>query len=112
MDVGRFDAWTRRRFGLGVSGLAAGLLGVAAGGETLARKKKKGPPPNPCAGKNYCLDRSHTCDGGNKYCRVTLFGGNVCGSAGLPVDSCAQCQAGQTCVLGGGCGNQFLCVFV
>ena len=31
MDSGRFDAWTRRRFGLGVSGLAAGLLGMAAG---------------------------------------------------------------------------------
>ena len=36
MDTGRFDAWTRRRFGLGVSRLAAGLLGVAGGGELAA----------------------------------------------------------------------------
>lgn len=116
MDRGRFDAWTRRRLGLGLSGLAAGLLGVASGGESLARKKKgkkkKGSPPNPCAGKNHCLDASHTCNGGNGFCRVTLFGGNVCSSPGLPVASCSQCTSGQTCVLGGGCGNQFLCVII
>jgi hypothetical protein len=28
MDEKRFDAWTRRQFGLGAGGLAASLLGV------------------------------------------------------------------------------------
>ncbi|MBA2596045.1 MAG: hypothetical protein H0V00_05395 [Chloroflexia bacterium] len=40
MDSKRFDIWTRRRFGLGMSGMAAGLLSVATGGEVLAKKKK------------------------------------------------------------------------
>ena len=30
MVSGRFDAWTRRRFGLGVGETLAGLVGIAA----------------------------------------------------------------------------------
>lgn len=55
MDTGRFDAWTRRRFGLGVSGLAAGLLAAASGSEALAKKKKKKcPKPEPCPQVDTC----------------------------------------------------------
>lgn len=110
MDVGRFDAWTRRRFGLGVSGLAAGLLGVAAGGETLARKKKKGSPlPNPCAGKNLCQDDSHTCGEAGAACYVKQFGGNICGRVVASVSSCDECTSEQECVLGLGCLEDYYC---
>ena len=110
MDTGRFDAWTRRRVGLGISGIAAGLLGAAGGGESMAKKKKKKRgSSNPCAGKNWCLDRTHTCNGGANQCFVTAFGGNFCSAVSLGVTSCAQCSNGEVCVLanGGGdhCGN-------
>ena len=41
MDASRFDAWTRRRFGLLSGGLAATLLGAASFSPTEAKKKKK-----------------------------------------------------------------------
>jgi hypothetical protein len=110
MVNGRFDAWTRRRVGVGLGGLAAGLLGAAGGGETLARKKKK--KKNPCAGKNVCMDRSHTCAGGNKLCYVKAFGGNVCALNVSSVVSCDACSSfpGTVCALSQGCGDSLRCV--
>jgi hypothetical protein len=37
----RFDAWTRRRFGIAAGGLSASLLGLAAIDDTEAKKGKK-----------------------------------------------------------------------
>lgn len=113
MDSSRFDAWTRRRVGLGMSGLAVGLLGVASGGEKARAKKK-----NPCKGKNSCLDSSHTCGGGAKYCFVKVFGGNVCATPYIPANSCDECStncSGCVCVFAAGsagCNSSydFLCV--
>ena len=39
MDEARFDAWTRRRFGLGAGGLAASLLGVLGVNDTEGEGK-------------------------------------------------------------------------
>ncbi len=42
MDGTRFDAWTRRRFGLAAGGASlAALLGLAGGRDAEAKKKKK-----------------------------------------------------------------------
>jgi hypothetical protein len=40
MDGSRFDAWTRRHFGLVAGTLAASLLGIAARDDADAKKKK------------------------------------------------------------------------
>jgi hypothetical protein len=59
MRTGRFDAWTRRRFGLGVSGLTAGLVSVVSGGDAAAKKrkqkcKKKCKKPDTCPQRFCC----------------------------------------------------------
>jgi hypothetical protein len=41
MDDARFDAWTRRRFGLAAGGLAATALGLAGMENAQTRKKRK-----------------------------------------------------------------------
>ena len=41
MDESRFDAWTRRKFGLGAGGLAASLLGVIGVGDAEGEGKGK-----------------------------------------------------------------------
>jgi hypothetical protein len=41
MDAKRFDAWTRRRFGLGAGGLAASLLGFQGLDEAEGKKRHK-----------------------------------------------------------------------
>ena len=40
MEGKKFDGWTRRRVGWGLSGMAAGLLGTATGQDSEAKKKK------------------------------------------------------------------------
>ena len=62
MDGSRFDAWTRRRFGLAVGGLASSLL--ALDGFKVAAAKKKGK-------KKRCrkLGQSCTPSGGQKCCK-------------------------------------------
>lgn len=40
MDAKHFDAWTRRRFGLGAGGLAASLLGFQGLDEAEGKNKK------------------------------------------------------------------------
>jgi hypothetical protein len=41
MDASRFDAWTRRRFGLIAGGSIASLAGLSAIADSEAKKKKK-----------------------------------------------------------------------
>ena len=41
MDDSRFDAWTRRRFGLAAGGLSASLLGLVSLDDAAAKKKRK-----------------------------------------------------------------------
>ena len=62
MDGSRFDAWTRRRFGLAVGGLAGSLLGIVGGGsDDLAAKQKKK--------KKRCRKLGQSCrEGGKRAC--------------------------------------------
>ena len=57
MDASRFDAWTRRRFGLLTGGLAASLLGAASLADVEAKKKKK---------KKKCKKLQAKCSPGSK----------------------------------------------
>ena len=87
MDSARFDAWTRRRIGLGLGALAVGLV-AAAGQEGVAKKK----PKKACTKKQKakCRQQDRACEKGkcvvvcnarNSVCR-----GNsviqLCGSQG------------------------------
>jgi len=55
VDGSRFDAWTRRQFGLAAGGMAASLLGLASLAETDAKKKKN-------KNKKKCRNLGQTCD--------------------------------------------------
>lgn len=71
MDSERFDAWTRRRFGLGLGGATAGLFALVAPDEAQGKKnRKKRRRRKPClkknapcsqAGKRTCCKALH-CD--------------------------------------------------
>jgi hypothetical protein len=56
MDQGRFEAWTRRRMSLGLSGLMAGLVSLGTGRESAAKKKPcpKCPKPKPTCPQRVC----------------------------------------------------------
>jgi hypothetical protein len=41
MDGSRFDAWTRRRFGLAAAGAAAGLLSLLPWDDAFAKRNKR-----------------------------------------------------------------------
>jgi hypothetical protein len=70
------------------------------------------PPPNPCAGTNWCVDRSQTCgpSGGYGKCLVEAGGGNICAEILFQVPSCADCAAPNCancqCVLAAGGGDR------
>jgi hypothetical protein len=52
MDGSRFDAWTRRKFGLAAGGAVAALVGMTGLTDTEAKKKKK----------KKCRKLGQTCD--------------------------------------------------
>lgn len=57
MDGERFDAWTRRRFGLAAGGAVASLLGLIGLEDAEAKKKKKKKKK-----KKDCRKLGQTCD--------------------------------------------------
>lgn len=67
MDDSRFDAWTRRRFGLAAGGAAASLLGLAAAlpSPTSAKKNKKKRLKLNSFG---CVDVGRPCRGKDAKC--------------------------------------------
>ena len=89
MACSRFDGWTRRRAGWGLGGVAAGLVGAAAGQDASAKKKKKCPKPPRCP--NSCTFVFYE-PGPN--------GGEICGtgnglqSGGSP---CVPCSSSNPC---------------
>lgn len=93
----RFDAWTRRRFGLGFAGL--GLAAIAeAGPPHAAAKKKRKKKKKKCKGKPCgpvtCADVCPT-EGGFAF---HLFGGgDVCATGADPSD-CFDCDVDADCV--------------
>ena len=81
MDGPRFDAWTRRRFGLLAGGLAAGLLRLSAADPADARKRKKKPRCRPL--RFECNDKNR-----HKRCCPGLFCAEVEGLG--DADRCCQ----------------------
>jgi hypothetical protein len=74
MDASRFDAWTRRRFGLLAGGSIATLAGLSAIADSEAKKKKK---------KKKCKKSLKSCGGKKKCCKKltcgdTLTNDSVC----------------------------------
>jgi hypothetical protein len=80
MDDARFDAWTRRRFGLAAGGLAV-VLGELVWGDAAAKKKHKHKHK-----RTKCKSQQTRC---HKQC----FKGNCC-----PGKPCGA--GGQECVCG------------
>ena len=107
MDDLRFDAWTRRRFGLLTGGVAASLLGLSGLHHSEAKKNKNK--------KKRCKKLQQTCDQSdkNKKCckknqlcaQVAHLGsGNHCckqrgSSCSEDADCCGsdRCGGGDTC---------------
>ena len=90
MDGSRFDAWTRRRVGLGIGALAAGLLSTAVDQDAAAKKDKK----KACTKKKKQKCRKQgracedgkcvvSCNAGNSACRSNVV--QICGN---PQDFC------------------------
>lgn len=112
---------TTRRAALGLS--LAGLFGGLDRMESAAKKRRhkkprKGKenagssPANPCAGQNWCLDRTQTCgpEGGFGKCLVEATGDNICAEILFQVPSCSECEAPNCvdcrCVLAAGGGDR------
>lgn len=93
MDSDRFDAWTRRRFGLGLGagGAVAGLFALAAPNGAAAKKNQKKRRRTRCLKKNASCTTGAT--GRKKCCR-----GLRCDSPGTGLMSTFCCSRGKvTC---------------
>jgi hypothetical protein len=111
MDAKRFDAWTRRRFGLGAGGLAASLLGFqgldeAEGKNNKHKHKNKGKHKHKgqkCkkAGTG-CKPQKRDCCTGLSCQAIPGFGSErCCAAAGAACSQSQECCSG-TCT-GGAC---------
>jgi hypothetical protein len=102
MDDSRFDNWTRRRFGLAIGGLAAGVsglpglraIGVEAGKGKRCRKLQQ--PCKPSGKKKRC------CKGQGLLCEIVvgLNGRFCCRSVGAACTEKADCCGFLECVDG------------
>lgn len=115
MDDARFDAWTRRRFGFGLTtgGLLASLVGLAAvADEAAAKRKRKKCKQNEkrcgkkCVKGDCCPGKpcGEPCD-----CRRTVGGATFCVALNIKVPciectSTADCQPPRRCVKDAFCG--------
>ncbi len=118
MDGLRFDAWTRRRFGLAAGGAVATLLGLLGSGTDDAKAKKKRcrklgklctqGGKKKCCGNRFCARpftftaADRCCKGGGEPCTgdedptcctgvCTLAGECFCKTGGQPCDRNGQC---------------------
>jgi hypothetical protein len=83
VDESRFDAWTRRRFGMAAGGLLAALAGLGPGAATVAKKRKRKKCKKReltcgkhCA-KGECCPGRQTC-GEQCLCATTIDGTTAC----------------------------------
>jgi hypothetical protein len=111
MQPGQFDAWTRRRVGWSLGGLAAALMSLKTGSESEAHKKrcpKFGCPQRVCCACDptdafpapYCqvidgstepTDCFHVCSGGGHFVRPVEGYATLCDID----DQCAQIGCAQ-----------------
>lgn len=100
MDDLRFDAWTRRRFGLVAGGTLAALLGLAESQATEAKRKRR---PKRCRKLGETCDntkRSKSCCNAALLCaQVTQVGqANVCcKQAGQDCANSRECCGNDAC---------------
>jgi hypothetical protein len=123
MDTSKFDS-VARLFGSGLTrrdatrGLVASVAAVAGGtllasDETAARKSGR---RNCCAGRNWCLDRTHTCGpaGGYFKCLVDVSGNHICAELLYQAAFCTECRCvpavGADKCNNGPNGHDFVCV--
>jgi hypothetical protein len=115
-STSRFDAWTRRQFGLAAGGLAAALLGIAPGTDTDARKKKR-KKKKPQVNTFGCLDVGKACSGNDALCCSGVCQGKKPKKGKKDTSRCIahnalDCQAGANSCAGGTvpCGTAGACV--
>ncbi len=95
MDGSRFDAWTRRKFGLAAGGAVASLIGLAALPEAEAKKNKN-------KNKKQCRKLGQTCDINKKNQRCCKSGQDCAQVQGISGNVCckqqnANCQHNTDC---------------
>ena len=105
MDATRFDAWTRRRFGLAAGGAVAAALGLGGPIESEAGKKKMRcrklqQSCKPSGRKKRC------CKGKGLLCEIVvgLNGRHCCRGVGAACTETADCCGFLDC--GGGTCNE------
>ncbi len=94
MDGSRFDAWTRRGFGVAAGGLAGSLLALSAIPDAEAGRGKK---------KKRCKKLGDVCNDGKKKCccgyGCQTSGMSVqkfcCRAAGFPAETVQDCCSGK-----------------
>jgi hypothetical protein len=98
MDAPRFDAWTRRRFGLATGGLIAALVGLGPLGPTTAKhrhhkKKRCRTLGAVCGGKRPCC--------GQLLCARTIMNAGTetlcCKREGKACSGTVECCDGFAC---------------
>lgn len=111
MDESRFDAWTRRRFGLGAGGLAASLLSLAGAGETDSEAKGKKGRNDRGKGKSKHAENSvQGAKHGNNNNHKKKKKKNKCKKAGTGCNpSKPRCCGSLTCQAIPGFGGQRCC---
>jgi hypothetical protein len=114
MDNSRFDAWTRRQFGLAAGGFAAALLGVVLGAGTEAKKKRRRKKPQLNA--FGCLDVGQACQGNSGLCCSGICQGKKPKKGKKDTSRCVghnglDCQGGADSCAGGTvpCGTAGAC---
>jgi hypothetical protein len=111
LDGTRFDAWTRRRFGLATGGAVAGLLGLASLHEAEAKKKNKKKRKK----KKQCKKLGQGCDTSvkkKKCCSERQLCSTIQGQ-GSRTFCCKQngegCSRDEDCCGNDFCGNDNKC---
>ncbi|MGH2616380.1 MAG: hypothetical protein ACRDJC_14145 [Thermomicrobiales bacterium] len=104
MDDTRFDAWTRRRFGLTTGGLLASLLGLtalpdAATAKRKKRNRKKCKNNQKRCGTKKCV-KGDCCPGKpcgeDCECQRTIGGNTICIDLTF-IMMCTQCNSNADC---------------
>lgn len=98
MDDIRFDAWTRRRFGIAAGGAVAALIALVSPDQGAARKKGKKK-------KKRCLDIGVSCTTGGRPCCGALR----CDSAGGGGPNTFCCKTAGSCRFGFDCCFGWAC---